>query len=123
MNARGMTLIEVLVALTLLGVGAAALAGWQLGIVRLAAQSRQQHAVNRVLEEEVTRRQLTRDLSADCQAAADKVTCRVTYESCLVSSLALVCGAGSGWPRRVTVLAAVSGGDERSVSFLLRSAP
>jgi prepilin-type N-terminal cleavage/methylation domain-containing protein len=109
----GLTLIEVLVALTLLAVGAAALSTWQISSLQAATRARQQQQLSALVDAELRYRALIPFQGPDCQAlpgreGAELMTCSVTEETCALSGTDLHCGAagqGAARIRRITVRA------------------
>ncbi len=127
MNARGVTIIEILVALSVLAIGAVALSAWQVAVLRVAIGTRDLNRVIHVAESELGRRLLGGDAQPGCDpvllAEAAGVGCETTIEACAVAGLQLSCTAsGNHFPQRVTVTAASTrpGGPVVSLSALRR---
>jgi prepilin-type N-terminal cleavage/methylation domain-containing protein len=112
----GVTLIEILVALVLLAVGAAALSAWQLSALQLAARARQQQQLVALVEAELSFRALVALQGPDCGAQPELpagVSCSVSEEACQLVGAALTCGPAGPVPariRRITVRAAPDSG-------------
>lgn len=107
MSTSGVTLVEILVALTVLAVGATGLVGWQLGIAHLAMRAQDTQRVLEAASTELGRRLLTTAFTEPhCAGDDDRVICSATEEACFASGALLHCG-GPVTPatrvRRITV--------------------
>jgi Tfp pilus assembly protein PilV len=122
----GLTLIEILVAFTLLAVGAAALSAWQLSALKVAMAAKKQQQLNALVDAELRYRTLVPSHEPHCLTLSDaqfsaqsgaafptaQLSCRVTVEACQLDAFALLCQPASGAVpgiQRVTVQAAFEG--------------
>lgn len=104
MNRNGFTLPEVLMALAVLALGLAAIAGLQLLSLRLGSSAGRQARLLETARNELNHRLLTGSPGPGCQTPleADQ-SCSVSERHCSVSSGQLDCTAASGPVREVTV--------------------
>lgn len=125
MRAMGLTLVEILVALTVLAIGAAGLVGLQLLTLRLASATELRARLLHVAQSELRFRLLGAGSGSDCQslpaAELEDVDCLVQSESCAYSQLGFSCPAAAGaWPRRITVSVRGSGDSLVTLSAVMR---
>ena len=121
MRSHGLTLVEILVALTVLAVGATGLVGLQLTTMRLAADSELRSRLLHVAGSELEARLLVPGAGGPCLAVPvaerEGIDCTVTVESCdwYLSGFACPVTHGSR-ARRVTVHAAADAGAQVDLS-------
>ncbi len=105
-----LTLVEILVALAVFAVGAAALAGLQLSALRLTAASNAQSRLLYAAEAELNHRLSSSQPGGSCLALPPAelhgLSCSATEEPCRAQVTGFECGSGPA--RRITV--AVSAG-------------
>lgn len=127
MNNSGLTLIEVLVALTVLAIGATAIAGLQLATIRLAGLTEQNARLLHAAETELKHRLLGLGSGPTCSAPGPDtlrgIDCLVSSEGCRLLAEGFACSEDvSGWPRRFTVQASSARGPQLSLSGVARGA-
>lgn len=118
MKDPGLVLIEILVALSVLAIGAVGLAGLQLVTLRLAAATEANGRLLHAAESELQHRLLGLGAGAGCTALAAEelagIECRVHVQGCSTTLTGFDCAPGvSGGPQQVTVEASL--GEDRQV--------
>ena len=107
MNGRGLTLIEILVALTVFAIGATAIAGLQISTLQLTAQTQLQTRLLHVAESELKQRLLVEPSGVACTALPveqlEGLDCHTSETTCAVGFSGFDCAAGVTGPvRQVT---------------------
>lgn len=129
MTNAGLTIIELLVALAVLTIGAVALAGLQLASLRLAQVTEVRSRLLHVAEAELAFRRLGLGGAAgDCRALPEGemagLSCRVSAHSCELHSASVSCGPDFSGPlTQFTVQASHPTGGSISLTALSRSQP
>ncbi|HLR45785.1 MAG TPA: prepilin-type N-terminal cleavage/methylation domain-containing protein [Deinococcales bacterium] len=104
MKASGFTLIEVLVALTVLAVGLAGIAALQLSALRLGTLTVRYTALLQTAENELRHRLLSPEAGSTCTTSPGSgATCAVAERSCRADPDALQCGVPAGPLEEVSV--------------------
>ncbi len=125
MNRLGLTLIEILVAMAVLAIGATALAGLQLSSIKLAHVASMNARLLHVADSELQYRLLGLGSGETCTALdpaeLEGIDCKATSEGCAALASGFSCSAESpGWPRRFTVRAAIPDGPQVTLSGVAR---
>lgn len=125
MNSAGLTLIEILVALTVLAIGAASITGLQLATFRLSQLTRHNATLLHVADSELQNRLLGVATGEHCSALTEAelegVDCKVEMTACAVSLAGFDCNDGAaGASRRVTVTASLENGQSVELSAVTR---
>ncbi len=125
MNSSGLTLIEILVALTVLAIGASGLVAMQLSTLRLARQTQIQTRLLHVADSELQLRLLGAASGMHCSAVipeeAEGIACSVSTESCAALLEGFECAAATGGTsRRITVTASREDGATVMLSAVTR---
>lgn len=126
MNPSGLTLIEILVAMSVLALGATGLLAMQLSTLRLAQQTDINTRLLHVADSELQLRLLGAVTGPACSAVpAIELTdmhCSVAVQGCSTSLGGFTCDGGAGGsPRRVTVTARVERGNSVTLSAVTRT--
>lgn len=104
-DTSALTLVEILVALAVFAIGAAALVGMQLSALRLTLNTTMQSRLLYIAETELNYRLHRSEAASDCQAPAavdlDGLSCSASEERCVAHLAGFECGSGPA--RRITV--------------------
>lgn len=125
MNTSGLTLIEILVAMAVLAIGAAGLAGLQLSSMKLAHIASMNARLLHVADSELQYRLLGLGSGEACTALdpaeLQGIDCTATSEGCSLLASGFSCSAEApGWPRRVTVRAGIADGPQVTLAGVSR---
>lgn len=125
MNRWGLTLIEILVALAVLAIGATAVAGLQLASLRLARLAEQNTRLLHAADTELQHRLLGLGSGSGCEALSSEelngIDCLVASEGCRLLADGFECSSAfSGWPRRFTVRTQLPSGPQVTLSSVSR---
>lgn len=120
MNTLGLSLIEILVALSVLAIGAVGLVAMQLSTLKLAQQTSINARLLHVAESELQQRLLGVASGSACSALTtaelEGIDCTVTSSGCSTSLSGFDCQVErAGLPRRITVTASIA--DRGSVAL------
>lgn len=126
MNRSGLTLIEILVALSVLAIGATGLVAMQLSTLKLAQQTTINTRLLHVADSELQLRLLGAATGPDCSAVNSAeltgMDCSVAITTCSASLNGFECTAGSsGTAQRVTVAASMASGAHVTLSAVTRT--
>ena len=126
MKSSGLVLVEILVALSVLGIGAVGLAGLQLVTLRLAAATEANSRLLHAAESELQHRLLGLGAGSGCTALNSEelagIDCLVQVQGCSTSFAGFDCAPGiSGGPQQVIVEASLGADRQVVLSAVTRA--